>query len=885
MNKNYMKKLTVLSVMLLVLLFTGAGAFALDFSVYKLDNGQTLIIKQVKNNPIVTIDTWIKTGSVNEVDKNSGVAHFLEHLFFKGTKNNAPGEFDRILESKGAITNAATSKDFTHFFVTIPSNYFDLAIDLHSDMLLNPLIPRKELEKERKVVLEEISKDENDPSNKVYENFNGMMYKTHPYKRKVLGSRDVIGTITREEILEFYNRYYTPSNMITIIIGDVDPQHAIDKVKEDFKKPELPKGESSPAMSPLPPVRKTEKRLVKQVKKVDYQPIQSGYMIIGYRGTKAVNSDNCALDVLSTILGDGRSSRLNQNIKEQKQLAYTISAGNSSYKEDGLFMISANYTPDNVDKLQKAIFEEISKVQKQGVTADELNRAKNVIERDTHYSRESISNISSEIGYTTVLTGNTKYYDEYLNDIKKVSLADVKRVANLYLKENSSAVSIVLPEESKKAVVTAKPVVTHTLNKVDETATTQKYALDNGATLLVTPNDLNDIVAISIYAKGGEFLEKVQGSAFLTAAVMLKGTQNYSSLELAQIIEENGIKIQPGVSADKFTLDILTTKAQLPKTLEILDEVVNRATFADDELEKTVKTKLNSIKKSRDVPLNVALEEYRTLIFENSVYSNTSKILEKTLPKVQKEDVLDYYSTIFNPKNIVISVNGNVEANSLANQLTDIFVNNGQEAKFDYNNYISAIPVLKEPKTVAKKVEDVKTAWLIMGWQTSGLLSQYNDQQKDYATLEVIDALLGSGMSSRLFKNLRDQEGLAYQLGSSFSPNVLRGSFTMYIGTNPKTLALSREKMLFEVNRMKSEFVSDKELNDAKEKLIGNYLISLETNSDKASAIGWFEASGRGFKAKDSYATLINQVTASDIIEVANKYFNQNFVTSIVEGE
>lgn len=876
MNKFFINKFIIL----LIVLISGSCVFALECDIYKLDSGQTVIIKQVKNNPIVTIDTWIKTGSVNETDKNNGVAHFLEHLFFKGTKNTPPGEFDKIIESKGGVTNAATSKDFTHYYITIPSNYFDLAMDLHADMLLNPLIPRKELEKERKVVLEEIAKDANDPSNKVYDNFNDMVYTFHPYKRKVLGTGDIIEKITREEILDFYNSYYNPSNMVTIIIGDIDPQHVLEKVKGDFKKPG-----SSPIKAKGTSVgHKKEKALTSKVVKTDYQPIQSGYMIIGFRGVNALNSDTYALDVLATILGEGRSSRLNQNIKEQKQLAYSISTGNSSYKEDGLFLISANYTPDKVARLQKTIFEEVSKIQKQGVTLEELNRAKNIIERDTYYSRESITNISSEIGYTTVLTNDPGYYDKYLADIKKVTLSDVKRVASLYLKENSSAVSIVLPQEEKSSKIESKAKVEHSLKLVSEDSTTKKYLLGNGASLLISPNNLNDIVGISIYATGGEFLEKVQGSAFLTGAVMLKGTQKYSSQELAQLIEENGIKIQPGVSADKFSIDILTTKAQLEKTLEILDEVINRASFEEYEIEKTRTAKLNSIKKSRDVPLNVALEEYRALIFENSVYSNSAKILEKNLPKVQRDDVLDYYNTIFNLKNIVVSVNGNVDAKSLANSLTEIFSKDCAE-KFDYVKYSSSISPLTSPKTVVKKVDDLQTAWLIMGWQTSGLLSSDNNKYKDYATLEVIDSILGSGMSSRLFKNVRDKEGLAYQLGSSFSPNVLKGSFTVYIGTNPKTLEIAKEKMLFEVNRLKTEFVGDKELSDAKEKIIGNYLISQETNLEKASTTGWFEASGRGYRFKDDYQKLINEVTASDIVEVANKYFGANFITSIVKGE
>ena len=210
------------------------SVWAADFTVQKLPNGQTIVVQEVRNNPIVTIDTWVRTGSINETDTNSGVAHFLEHLFFKGTKKHPVGEFDRILESKGAIINAATSKDFTHYYITIPSEHFDTALDLHADMLTDPQIPRKELEQERKVVLEEIAKDGNTPSKIVYENLNDMLYSHHPYKRKVIGSADVISTIRREEILDFFNKYYLPSNMVTIVIGDVDTAKVVEKVSQAF---------------------------------------------------------------------------------------------------------------------------------------------------------------------------------------------------------------------------------------------------------------------------------------------------------------------------------------------------------------------------------------------------------------------------------------------------------------------------------------------------------------------------------------------------------------------------------------------------------------------------------------------------------------------------
>ncbi len=859
--------------LLFILFFTfGNEVFAFDYNVYKLDNGQTVIIKQVKNNPIVVIDTWIKTGSINENDKNTGVSHFLEHLFFKGTENHPPGDFDKILESKGAITNAATSKDFTHYYITIPSKYFDLAMDLHSDMLLNPLIPRKELEKERKVVMEEIAKDANNPNEKLYENLIDMMYKTHPYKRKVLGTNEVIGKITREEILDYYNTYYGPQNMITIIIGDVDPNHALCKVKEQFQKK---------SSKPVKNINKPEKPLSAKITKTEYQNVNSGYMYIGYRSVNALNPDTYALDVLATILGEGRSSILYQTIKEQKQLAESIYANNSTYKEDGLFIIKSTFNPENTDKLQKAIFEQITKIQKEGITPEQLQIAKKIIERDTYFSRESIGNIASEIGYMTVLTENPKYFDEYLNNINKVNINDVKKMANIYLNQNKCAISIVLPE-NKKLTSLKKPIKNYSLQLTKEIPSTKKYVFNNGLTMLVSPNELNDIVGISIYVKGGEFLEKIPGTADIMASVMMKGTKNYSSLELAKTLEENGIKISPSSSSDNFLINILTTKDQLTKTFEILNEIVNNANFDDYEIEKNKNLTLSSIIKSRDIPLNIAIEEYKYLIFENSVYSNGSKVFEKTIPKIQKDNILDYYNNLFNPKNIVISVNGNIKENEISKQLYEIFSSekNKDSAEFIYNNYATKIYPLSSPKISTKEIKNLQTAWIILGWQTTGVLNQ-----KDSATLQIINSILGSGMSSRLFKNLRDKEGLAYQIGSSYSPKILKGSFTMYIGTNPKNINSAKEKMLAEINKFKTEFVSDKELLEAKEKIIGNYLLSQETNLEKASTVGWFETSGRGFDFKDKYEKLITSITASDVIEVANKYFNENFVTSIVKGK
>lgn len=860
-----MKKFIIVA----AILVCGNVVWASQAQMYKLDNGQTVVVQEVKNNPIVTIDTWIKTGSIDEEDSNNGVAHFLEHLFFKGTKTHEPGEFDKILETKGAITNAATSKDFTHYYITIPSKDFDLAMDLHGDMILHPLIPRKEMEKERKVVLEEISKDFNSPTKIMQDNLNSMLYTTHPYKRKVIGRSDVIETITRDQVLSFYNKNYSPSNMVTVIIGDVDANHAIEKTKEAFNA-EYKKQTKT--------IYTKEAPLTKQQKKVEYLDTESGYMVIGFRGTPIDDKDSYALDVLATILGDGRSSVLNQVLKEKKRIAFSVDAGNSTFRDDGIFYISANYEPTKCKIVQDTIFNEIEKIQKNGVTDDQLKLAKNIIERSTYYSRESITNIATEIGYTMALTNDIKFYDTYLDNIKNVSKEDVKKVAEKYLGINRSAVSIVLPKSAKEVpVASLTQQAPATAELVSENAQTQKYKLSDGAAMLYTPNNVNDIIAISIYAKGGQLAEQKAGTANLTATAMMRGTKNYTSLELSQVLEDNGIKIQPSASADAFAINVLTTKDEYDKTLELLNEVVNNATFEDYEIDKVKTEKLNTIKRNKDVPLQRAIEEYRDLIYQNSPYSISSKILEKNIPNITKEDIINYYNSIFAPKNLVISINGNIDKDKTIQDLNNIFKPKENTKNFDFAQYNSKIPTVTTPRQTIQKVPTTETAWILLGWQTNGVLNE-----KDYATLQVIDSLLGSGMSSRLFKDLREQEGLAYQLGSGYSPNVLRGSFLLYIGTNPQTLDKAKSGLFAEITRLKTEYVGDKELQDAKEKLLGNYVIGLETNLDKASNIGWYEASTRGYEFKDKYEKLINSVTDSDIIEIANKYFTDDYILSIV---
>ena len=854
-------------------LFVGLVSFSADYSTFNLDNGQKVVIKEVHDNPIVIIDTWIRTGSINETDENNGVAHFLEHLFFKGTPKHPAKEFDSLLESKGAVTNAATSKDFTHYYILIPSQYFDLALDLHSDMLLNPLVPRKELEKERKVVIEEIAKNNDRPTTLLYRNLIKGLYKTHPYKRDVIGTKEVISTISREQILDFYNTWYIPQNMTTVIIGDIDTQKALEAVKLKFNKPVdiTSKGQKI--------VYKMDKRPSSQVENKLDMKVETGYILIGFKGCQAIDSkDSYALDVLATILGDGKSSRLYKNLKEHKQHVRSISASHSSMRDDSIFFVSANYLTEDIPRLKSAIFDEIIKLQKNEITEEEIQKAKNIIERDTYYSRESVSNIASEIGYTVTLTGDTTFYKNYLDNINKITADDLKRVAKSYLNIDEAVISVILPTKEGKPEIKKEDKKEYSSKVISSDGITTKYQLENGAILVITKNTANDIIAMEMASIGGNNLEETPGVASVTADVMLKGTRKYKNQELSQLLEENGIRLAPSARGDSFSLVTKFTKNEKDLALDIFSQVAKEASIDAFEVERVKADKLYSIKNKRNMPDSLAFDEFKTAIWKDTPYGNTGKILEKTVPSIQREDIQNFYKNLFLAQNVVITINGNVDEQEFINYFSSLLKNDGS-SKVNLTNFKSKYkPLLK--KKVVKVAKDTQAAWLINGWLTDGVTNV-----KDWATLQVIDSILGSGMSSRLFTQLRDEQGLAYQVGSSFSANTNKGVFALYIATNPENIVQAQEGMLSEIEKIKKEFVTDKELSEAKDKLLGNFVLSMETNMDKASVLNSLEITGRDYTFLEQYPAIINSISVQDIIKTANKYFSKPYVFTVLGPE
>lgn len=874
--------------LILILFITSTSVFAGDIVKSKLKNGQTVIVKEVKNNPIVMIDTWVKTGSIDENDTNNGVAHFLEHLFFKGSKNYPNNEFDKILESKGASTNAATSKDFTHFHILIPSKDFETALKLHADMLTNPLVPPVELDKERQVVIREIERSNDNPQRILYNNFTKSLYKQHSYRREVLGTKEIIANIPREEIMNFYQKHYAPENMITVIVGDVNAQDANVLVQKYFSnglKTEKPQKRNL----------KQDKRPENQIVVSSKQDINTTYLLMGFKcGQKITDKDSYALDLLSTLMGDGRSSVLYKELKDKDRLVQGVSAGHSSSLDDSVFFISANLHDQNLSKVENKIFDIIKDFQSKNVSPSDLERAKKMIERDTLYARESVSATASEIGYCTLLTGDWNFYNDYLDNIKKVTANDVKNVAKKYLDKNHAVISVVSPktqqpqieeekscmkQETKSTVFSPEKYYKpnhHDGALISTSGNLKKLLIDNDAILLTDIHKNNEIIALTIKVKGGNYIDEKRGLSTILGNVMLKGTERYPKDDFIKITEENGIKIFAEAEKEYFTVTLQCAKPDLPLAVDILDQVVNHATLNAEEIEKTKNDAIYAIKQSRDSATNVAFEEISSALWKNTPYDTTGKLLEKTIPTVSANDVKTRYSTMFDPKNIVVAVCGDVSQQEMINLVGDIFTPKST-AKIDYANYKQLFKPIEKTETIVKN-QGKEAAWVVIGWKTDSIIDQ-----KDRAVVRVINAILGSGMSSRLFTEVRAQKGLAYAVASTAPSGVNQGSFMVYIGTDPKKVDDAENAMLFEVDRLKKEFVSEEELENAKNKVKGNAILSQELNSDKADTMAISEVFGNGYDFYNGrFDELIDEVTLTDIITVANKYFSKPYIVSKV---
>ena len=427
-----------------------------DVKIYERENGHKIVLAH-KEGGMVNVSSWVKTGSINENDKNNGISHFLEHLMFKGTHKHKAGEFDHILEAKGAIVNAATWKDYTFYYVTLPkgenNENFDLAIELHADMMTDPVIPDYEMgapfdindktvtdKRERHVVIEEIRMRKDQPWTKVYNAVNNAMYTSHPYKRDVIGTPEIISQVSQEEVMNYYRTFYSPENVTTIIVGDFNNDEVLEKVVKAFDWGERP---HPPQRNILP-----DKPVQKTVYVENNANINSTFMMFGFLGVPARDLKNLiALEMLSVILGEGTSSRLYVNLVENmdENIFNMIDAENYSFRDGSNFFIQANLNPEYKEKAIELIKSEIEKI-KEGITDRELNKAKKKLKSRFACEAETVSEIGESIGYYMTVCDDLDLAEKYIPTCDEITAEYLTDTAKRYLDINNAAISVLEPK-------------------------------------------------------------------------------------------------------------------------------------------------------------------------------------------------------------------------------------------------------------------------------------------------------------------------------------------------------------------------------------------------------------------------------------------------------
>jgi predicted Zn-dependent peptidase len=410
-------------------------------TVHHIPNGLTIIVEQMPIDA-VNLNLWVKTGSAMEADTINGMAHFLEHIVFKGTKKLISGEFERRIEERGALTNAATSQDYTHYYITTaPQDFAELA-PLQIDVVCNPSIPHDAFERERLVVLEEIRRSQDNPRRRIYRHIMETAFDYLPYRRPVLGPESIISQIQPQQMRDFHTHWYQPQSITAVAVGNLPVEELVEIIATEFNKNyQQPTNKPTPiAPTPEPPFTEIVRREI-----ID-QTLQQARLVMVWRVPGLIKLDQTyALDIIAGILGHGRTSRLVQDLREQQELVSSISVSNMSNLLQGVFSISAKCNLENIATVEKAIAQHLRILHTEIVKESEISRIQQRVANQFIFGNETPSDRAGLYGYYQSLIGDLEPAFNYPQHIQSITAADLIQAAKNYLSPDAYGIVIVKP--------------------------------------------------------------------------------------------------------------------------------------------------------------------------------------------------------------------------------------------------------------------------------------------------------------------------------------------------------------------------------------------------------------------------------------------------------
>ena len=817
-----------------------------------LPDGLTVIVQEDHSAPVASVQAWCATGSIDEDERiGAGLSHILEHMLFKGTKTRTTNAIAQKIQDVGGYINAYTSFDRTVFWIDVPKDGVAAALDVLSDAMMNSTLPPEEYLKEQEVIRREFAMNLDDPDRMTGLLLFATAYQKHPYRLPVIGQMEIYNQLTQEQVMLYYKTRYVPNNLTFIVAGDVDPEKVHQQLADFFKAyPEKSlKAVFIPAEPPQLGRREVHNEFATELTRLS----------VAWHIPEVTHPDVPALDLLSTILGDGRSSRLYRRVREEAGLAFAVSAFSYTPGDPGLLGVDATVDPKKREAAQRLILQIIGEVKQAGATADELMKAKKISLSHHLDALATMRGQASDIGGNWLLTRNLNFSRDYLAAVQKVTLDDIRRVAGKYLVDaNLTVVSL-----NPKGSLFAKGEAARPINAGE----VQKFELSNGLRILVREDARLPLVSITAVFRSGLLAETPQtnGITRLMAKALLKGTKTRTAEQIANQIEAVGGSIGSDAGNNSCSVSVHVTKPDLKLGVDLLSDVLLNATMPEQAVTREKEVQLAGLKEEDEQPATVARNILRAALFGEHPYALRANGSPDSVPRLTQRNLLDFRDRYLVAKNGVISVFGDVKAAEVK-QVLEQTLRTMKPGELALTDAHPAAP-LRQMTNVESQKEKAQGV-IMVGYRGVDVFS------KDRHALELIDEA-SSDLGSRFFIRIREQMGLAYYVGASQMPGLVPGIFAFYLGTDPQKIEPVKTALLDEIRKLASDGLTSEELMRAKKKLVGQQQIANQSNDSFGYQCALDELYGLGFNHYKSLEHDVEAVTLDEIKRVAGKYFRE----------
>ena len=825
-----------------------------------LENGLVIIVREDHSAPVVSAQAWAMAGSIHEGKwLGAGLSHVLEHMLFKGTTTRAGSRIDQEVQEAGGYMNAYTSFDRTVYHIDVPNTGAVKAIDILCDIMQHANLPPDELAKEMDVIRREMDMCHDDPGRRASRRLFETAYTKSPYRFTIIGYPDIFNEVKPDDIRNYYTEKYAPNNVFFVVAGDVKNDEVVAQIKTAYansKSKAMP-----PSVLPLEPKQTAAREIIEE------SAVELGHVHFAWHIPELRHPDVAVLDVLSVLLGSGRSSRLFQQVREKQGVVHHVDAWTYSPGLPGLFGISAVVDGDQFEAANKAILAEIEKIKMISVSANELQKAIKQFISATLSSRKTMEGQAQNLGGNWLAANDLNFSERYLAAVKNVTLADVQRVARHYLTPENRTLYALLPEGA--APKAKANIEKNTNNNI------QKIVFPNGLTLLVKEDHRLPFVEFRAVFKGGVLAENVanNGTTMLLAKLLIKGTKTRSAEKIATEIESVGGHIDSYGGNNSFGINAEVLSEDFATGLDLLADVILNPIFPADELEREKEVQIAGIRSRKDELLKSASLAMRRALFGETGYGLDSLGSEESAGKVSVAALQEFHQKLTAPNNCVLAIFGDVRLSDVKAAVEKAFAGWKKAAAVALDAQSPALTALKR----VEETRDKKQAVLVIGFPGTTLGSD------DRYALDLLQECC-SDLGSRLFLRIREQLGLAYYVGAQNFTGLVPGYFAFYTGTEPTKVAQVEAELLKEAELLRTEGLTAEELKRAKAKIIGQKKIARADLGNLASTSALDELYGLGWQRADLDDAKYDAVTLEQIKAAAQKYLQPDaLVISVVK--